>query len=261
MGFLNQNGLRYYQFDQFDAQVVTHAIFTRRGGTSPKPWDSLNMGNLVGDGRERVEANRRMAFQALGRDPASMYDVWQVHSARVVQVSTPKPVEKSHVQADGMLTDQPGVTLFMRFADCVPILLFDPLVRVVGVVHAGWRGTVQKIASIAVQEMVARYGSHPADIQAGIGPSISVGWYEVGEEVKAQVAQAFGAKAERLLPTSAGRTTFDLWEANRILLTEAGLEKIEISGVCTASHPEDWFSYRAEGPPTGRFGVLIGLKA
>ena len=219
------------------------------------------MGGLVGDGIERVEANRLRAFQAMGRDPNSMYDVWQVHSARVVSVVAPRPANAVHVQADGLITNHPGVTLFMRFADCVPLLLFDPVRRVVGLVLAGWRGTVKKIAVAAVQEMVTGYGSQPTDIRAGIGPSISARMYEVGEEVVARGQEAFGSQAERLLPKFKERVSFDLWEANRILLAEAGLEQIEISGVCTASNPQDWFSYRAEKAPTGRFGVLIGLKA
>ena len=261
MGFVNQNGLRYYHFDSFDDEIVTHAMFTRQGGTSPKPWESLNMGSVVGDDKRRVEANRRRAFQALERDPASMHDVWQVHSARVARVDVPRAPEMIHTQADGMLTDQPEVTLFMRFADCVPLLLFDPVKQVVGLIHAGWRGTVKKIATEAVQEMVTGYGSRPRDIRAGIGPSISAERYEVGDEVVAQVEEAFGSQATRLLPKQAGRVNFDLWEANRILLADAGLEQIEIAGVCTASNLEDWYSYRAEEGPTGRFGVLIGLKA
>ncbi len=261
MVFSQQNGLRYYRFESFDGALVTHAVFTRQGGTSPKPWASLNMGSLVGDATDRVEANRRRAFQAVGRDPNSMYDVWQVHSASVVRVDKPRPADAVHIQADGLITNQPGVTLFMRFVDCVPLLLFDPVRRVVGLVHAGWRGTVKKIAVTAVQEMVAGYGSRATDIRAGIGPSISARMYEVGEEVVAQVREAFGPQAERLLPKFKQRVSFDLWEANRILLAEAGLVQIENSGVCTASNLQDWFSYRAEEAPTGRFGVLIGLKA
>lgn len=139
MPFHQVKSIRYYTFDIFDSTALTHAVFTRQGGLSPKPWESLNVGAsaMVLDDHQRVRNNRIRAFQALGRDPDSMYDVWQVHSADVVCADHPRPDDVPHVKADAILTDNPAVTLFMRFADCVPILLHDPVRRVVGVVHAG----------------------------------------------------------------------------------------------------------------------------
>jgi YfiH family protein len=260
MPFHKSGGIRYFKFDSFDHPSITHAVFTRKGGFSPKPWDSLNMGALVGDDRKRVDKNRILAFRTMGRDPESIYDVWQVHSAEVVNAEAPRPPDVPHIKSDAILTNNPKVTLFMRFADCVPILLFDPAQRVVGLVHAGWQGTVKKVVAATVNTMVKSFGSQPAKIQAGIGPSIAAHHYQVGPEVVDKVYQAFGDHAEGLLPSQDGAVQFDLWAANRILLRQVGVEQIETSNLCTACHLEDWFSHRAEDGKTGRFGVLIGLN-
>ena len=114
------DGLRYYTFDSLADCGVTQAIFTRQGGVSPEPWAALNLGGTVGDDPQRVAENRLRAFQAVGRSSASLYDVWQVHGDEVVIANAPRPPHTPHLKADAMLTDRPEVTLFMRFADCVP---------------------------------------------------------------------------------------------------------------------------------------------
>jgi YfiH family protein len=147
----------------------------------------------------------------------------------------------------------------MRFADCVPILLYDPLKRAVGIVHAGWEGTVKQIAAAAVRAMTANFGSRPADILAGIGPSIGPDHYEVGVDVIARVRSTFGEVAEGLLPQRGERHHFDLWAANQATLQQAGVGRVEVAGICTACHREDWYSHRAESGRTGRFGALIAI--
>jgi YfiH family protein len=149
----------------------------------------------------------------------------------------------------------------MRFADCVPILFHDPKKHIVGITHAGWLGTVRGAASVTVKAMQDRYGCRPEHIVAGIGPSIGVDHYEVGAEVISQFREMLGAEAERVIESRNGSMYLDLWTANYIQLKTAGLEQIEISGVCTACHLEDWFSHRAEKGKTGRFGALIALQA
>jgi hypothetical protein len=221
------------------------------------------VGATVGDDAERVRQNRLRSFQALGRSYESLFDVWQVHGAQVVCAQAPRPPQSTHQKADAILTDQPYVTLFMRFADCVPIFLFDPIKNVVGLVHAGWLGTVQYTAAAAIQAMEACYGSRPPDILAGIGPSIGAHHYEVGPEVVTQVQAAFGADASALLGSSngahEGRALLDLWAANRLVLERAGVRRIEIAGICTACSMEDWYSHRGEKGQTGRFGALIAI--
>lgn len=258
MPFLDVDALRLFRFESLNGFDVTHALLTRRGGVSPPPWHSLNVGGGVGDDLARVVANRLRAFAALGCDPESIHDVWQVHSAEVVRADAPR-AGAPLVRADAMVTDRPGVTLFMRFADCVPILLVDPRRRAIGLAHAGWLGTVRKTAAAAVRALIRAYGSRARDLWAGIGPSIAAHHYPVGEEVAEQVRQVFGAEARRHLLERDGRVHFDLWSANRALLEAEGVGTVEVAGLCTACDTQAWYSHRAEGGRTGRFGALLGL--
>ena len=265
MPFYQSNGLRYYKFDSLMRRGVTHAVFTRQGGVSPHPWTSLNVGGTVGDEVARVIENRHRSFHALGKDPGSIHDVWQVHGSQVVFVEKPRPQQEPYVKADVMLCDRPEVGLFMRFADCVPILLFDPKVKVVGLVHTGWQGTVRRAAEAAVNALQAHYRCHPGDILAAIGPSIGPHHYEVGPEVVDQVEKSFHSTSRDLLESTDGdgidgKALFDLWKANRLILEESGVRQIEVCEICTACHPEDWYSHRGEGGQTGRFGALFALE-
>ena len=260
MPFESTAGIRYYQFERL-GDGLTQAVFTRQGGCSPDPWTALNLGGTVGDDPGRVRENRNRALLALNRAPESVYDVWQVHGVSVAIAEAPRLPETPHLQADTILTNTPGITLLMRFADCVPIFLHDPVRKVVGISHAGWMGTVRGTVRMAVEAMQARFGSTPGDILAGIGPSIGPDHYEVGPDVVSQVRQAFGQSASRLLTDHAGATHFDLWTANRLALEKAGVWQIELAGLCTACHTEDWYSHRAERGRTGRFGAIIALNS
>jgi len=262
MQFISRNGVRYLTFDIFPLDFI-HAVFTREGGSSPEPWDSLNVGGTVGDETERVLENRYRSFKALGRDRQSIFDVWQVHSADVVLANVPHPRENERpvYKADSILTDNPGVTLFMRFADCTPILLYDPVMRVAGLTHAGWQGTVRRAAGEAVRSMRAAYNSKPENILAAIGPSIGPDHYQVGTNVIEQVQYSFGRESNNLLIKNNEGYHFDLWAANKLDLTQAGVEQIEVAELCTACQPSDWYSHRAQKGKTGRFGVLAAVAA
>jgi len=257
MPFTHQDNLRYFQFNNLQTR---HAIFTRQGGLSPEPWNSLNVGGTVGDDRTRVRANRNLSLQVLGCVPESVFDVWQVHSADVVYATAPRPDSEPVRQADIILTDKPDLTLYMRFADCVPIMVYDPHKGVVGVAHAGWMGTLRDVATATITAMKKQYDSNPADIVAGIGPSIGPDHYEVGSDVILQVKQKFGDESELLLKSHHDKIHFDLWKTNQILLERAGVGNIEIAEICTACNTHDWFSHRAEKGRTGRFGALIALQ-
>ena len=259
MPFDDVAGLRFFRFGLLTRQRVVHAILTRRGGTSPEPWASLNVGATVGDDLGRVRDNRRMALRSLGRSPESVFDVWQVHSADVILAEAPRG-EAPPQKADAILTDRPDVTLMMRFADCVPILLHDPARHVVGIVHAGWLGTVRQVLRRAIEQMQEGYGCRPADICAGIGPSIASHHYPVGPEVVAAFREAFGPASETHLATQDDGTHLDLWSANQALLRDSGVGQIEVAGLCSACDTQDWYSHRAERGRTGRFGALIALE-
>ena len=260
MPFQEQNGLRFYSFDIF-SDAIKQAVFTRRGGISPAPWHSLNLGGSVGDDPARVAENRVRVFQSMGCEPASIHDVWLVHGTSIVYADAPRPLEKPSAQADILFTDNPNVSLFMRFGDCVPIMFHDPIKNIIGIAHAGWMGTVRGVAKAAVEGMQSHYGCKPENIVAGIGPSIGVDHYEVGADVISQFHEKHNHDADQVLQTRNGSTFLDLWTANIIQLQNAGVEQIQVSGVCTACHLNDWFTHRAEKGKTGRFGALMALQA
>lgn len=262
MPFQNAGALRYFTFESLNNLPLTHAVFTRRGGASQGSFAELNVGATVGDEQANVTENLERAFAAVGRPRSSMFDSWLAHGTYTLIAKAPRPPEWARPpKADIILTNKPDVTLFMRYADCVPILLFDPVKKAISLAHAGWRGTVQKVLAKAIEAMQKEYASNPADLVACIGPAICTDHYEVGADVIAEVRAAFGESANDLLPTVNGSTHFDLVGANRLTLEEAGVRQIESADLCTATNTDDWFSHRASGGRTGRFGVLLALKS
>ncbi len=259
MPFHRKNGLRYFTFALL--ADLPHAVFTRQGGVSPPPWDSLNVGGSVGDDLHNVYENRRRAFLTLERDPASIFDSWLVHDTGVIYVDAPRDLTLKPPQADILITHRPDVTLFMRYADCVPLLLYDPVQQVIAVAHAGWLGTVRNVVQATLEAMHRRYGTNPKQVRAAIGPSIGPDHYEIGADVIERVRSAFPEQASQVLIARGDRVYFDLWEANRLQLEAAGVQEIEVARLCTACHLEDWYSHRAERGKTGRFGVLLALPS
>jgi YfiH family protein len=227
---------------------------------SPSPWASLNLGGTVGDDRPRVLENKRRALEVAGRGENSLHEVWQVHSADVVHARAPRG-QHALVQADAMITSNPQVTLLMRFADCVPVFLYDPARQAIALAHAGWLGTVRRIVVQAVRAMRDAFGTQPAELLAGLGPSIGPDHYAVGNDVVQAIRQALGPLADELLTVREGQVYLDLWLANRRLLEDEGVSSIELAGLCTACHLDDWYSHRGEGGKTGRFGALMALSA
>ena len=263
MPFKTINDLRYYSFSNLEDKGVTQAVFTRQGGVSEAPFDTLNLGNTVGDDRENVAANKAKVFASLDLDINYHYEVWQVHGNTVVCTNGAKPDNQYHERADAILTNQPGLTLMMRFADCVPVFLVDPVKGVIGIVHAGWIGTSKKVVEKAVETMQEIFSTNPEDIFAAIGPSIGAEHYEVDLRVVREMNASFGLDAGKVLKSKNGDDTkyyLDLWRANEIILKRSGVNNIEIAGLCTACNLDDWYSHRAEAGNTGRFGALISLS-
>ncbi|NWG17865.1 MAG: peptidoglycan editing factor PgeF [Chloroflexi bacterium] len=255
---VEQNGLCYYQFESWPD--IKQGIFTRSGGVSAAPWDSLNMGGNVGDEPAAVRENHERMYGALGLNGGRVCTVWQVHSADTVIANGPVRGRRWLALADGMVTDRPDTPLTMRFADCTPLLFYDPVRGVIGIAHAGWRGTVQGVGANTVRTMMQAYGCKPADIRAGIGPSIGPASYQVGEEVVAAVQAYFGTTDGLIRRDPAdGSAYLNLWEANRRDLQRVGVEQIEIAGLCTAERTDEFFSHRAEKGRTGRFGAVLSL--
>jgi YfiH family protein len=253
-----KNGLVYYQFSVLaDCGPLSHGIFTRLGGVSPPPFAALNLGNSVGDDPRAVQENHERVCRALGIRCDVLVTSHLKHTARVLEVG-PAQGGSCVGQADGLICQAPGVYLIMRFADCVPLLLYDPVRHVVGIAHAGWRGTLAGVARSVARVMVEG-GCRPKDIRVGIGPSVGPCCYEVGPEVVAAARQAGWPVGELFWPGNGPRPHFDLWEANRRQLLNLGIEQIEVAGLCTACHSDEFYSHRAEQGRTGRFGAVIGV--
>jgi YfiH family protein len=253
--------LVYYCFHSLSSgDGLVHGMFTRLGGYSRPPWDSLNTGHTVGDEPAAVDANHRAICEALGLPERQLVSPHQVHGTRVVAVG---PADRGCLieRADALITAAPGVTLMLRFADCVPVWMHDPMRHAVGLAHAGWRGMVAGVVPETVRAMADTFGSQARDLRAGIGPSIGPCCYEVGPDVAEAVEEAFAWELETLLePCGAGKWHLDLWSAIRQQLAGVGVEQIETAGICTACHTEEWFSHRAEAGKTGRMGAVIALQ-
>jgi polyphenol oxidase len=259
---INGSGPVYYQFEQWsNSKAFTHAVFTRHGGVSRADWSSLNIGGTVGDDPQAVERNLQLSYAALELDAAKACNVWQVHSADSVVANGPMPGRRWLARADSMVTNRHDIPLLMRFADCVPVLFYDPRQHAIGIAHAGWRGTVAQVVVNTLYAMRDAFGTYPADVQAAIGPSIGPDHYQVGPEVVAAVQRSFGTLEGLIRYASDGSAYLNLWEANRLALERAGVQQIEVAGLCTASNVTDFYSHRAEHGKTGRFGAVIALRA
>ena len=253
-------GLKYYQFETLLYNELTQAVFSRLGGVSPTPWKSLNLGGTVGDDPDRVQKNKKKLLEAIGYSSLQLSQVHQVHSAKVVVVSEPDNNKSGLIRADAMITNIPGILLLMRFADCVPILFYDPVKKAAGIAHAGWRGTVKEVACSTVNEMEKQFGTNPSDLIAGIGPSIGPDHYQVGIDVIDAVKNTYGDNWDQMLNPGPDDVKFNLWKANEISLKKAGVIDIETAGICTGCSLSEWFSHREENGKTGRFAAVIGLK-
>lgn len=254
------NTIPYFEFSTMPADGASrHAVFTRRGGVSAAPFDSLNLSTSVADDPARVEENRLRAYGVLGRTVQSAVHAHLLHNADVCRVTSAQHGQVGG-RYDGLVTDEPGCGLTMNFADCSPILVYDPRKRAIGLGHAGWKGAVKDLPGALVRAMQQEFGSDPAELWAGVGPSIGPCCYEVGEPLVSAVRAAY-AQPEELFRNNGGeRPHFDLPAANQLRLQQAGVEHIELAGLCTACHTELFYSHRAEGGRTGRFGVLFLLS-
>jgi YfiH family protein len=237
---------------------LVHAVATRHGGVSPAPFASLNLSAHVGDDPAYVDENLNRLHHALALDRASTVDASQAQAEQVAPVTARE--RGSRIKGvDGLITDTRGVNLMLRFADCVPILLYDPAHHAIGLAHAGWRGTVKKVLTNTVIAMHERFETRPGDLVASIGPSIGPCCYEIGEDVRAKMEAAYGGDDE-LVVIRNGSMFLDLWQANAVQLRTLGVRDIHIAGVCTADHTNDFFSWRGENARTGRFAALISLR-
>ncbi len=236
-----------------------HALVTRLGGASRPPYASLNLGSSVGDDPADVEENHRRLFAALDLSRAAVVSPHQVHSAHVATVGL-SDGGSIIPETDALVTSQPGLALLLRFADCVPVLFYDPTHCVVGLAHAGWRGVAARVVPATVAHLVKTFDTHPDDLWAGIGPAIGRHHYAVSEAVVDAVRDTL-PPGTRVALKEADQWTLDLPGAVHTQLTALGVHNIDNAEICTACRTDEWYSHRAEGGRTGRFGALIVLDS
>jgi YfiH family protein len=251
-----KRGLTYYQSPQLRSlPFLIHAFTTRIGGVSVGYYSSLNFSVREGDPEEHVKKNFQIIADAFDVSPEQFLTVRQVHGDGILVMKGPdfRIPEGKPLEYDGIITDQTGIAVGVKTADCVPILIVDKIKRIIGVVHAGWRGTALKIAAKAVMRFREDFSSETGDMVAAIGPSIGPCCYQVDEQVYRAMEHGgaepyFGPCEEN------GRWMLDLPSLNRQHLVEAGLsaESVGMSGLCTACLPDLFYSHRGESGRTGR---------
>jgi len=261
---------------------LVHGFSTRPGGVSPlEGKQTLNLGFMEWDTRENVAENRRLLQAALKAETLTLAPLKQIHSD-AIHLFNAAPAHPC--KGDASATNRPGLLLGVQTADCVPILLVDPQKRAVAAIHAGWKGTLSRIAEKAVGRMRLEFGSKPAELLAAIGPSIGPCCYEVGAEFVTKFSAQFADASEYFDEPRTGdepnplqwlnmappghqppprNVHLDLPKANRVQLLAAGLRQQNIfsSGLCTACHTNYFFSHRKDGALSGRLMSVIGIRA
>lgn len=248
----NKDGLTYAASTKLDG--ATHAFLGRSGGVSLAPFASLNTGRHVNDDPKDAEENRGRIKKTFGVENDNLVIVNQVHGTKVLNIEDTVPPEMT--EADAIITARTGIAIAVQTADCVPILLFEPDKKIIGAVHAGWRGTLDNIAAKTIGAMAETFDIQPSKIRAAIGPSIGSCCYEVSEDITGRFSN--NMNYENNNAAIKGRH-IDLPIINRIQLQEAGLASanIETIDICTACRSDIFFSHRKEGGRTGRQLSLI----
>lgn len=260
--------LHFESFLPFDQLV--HFTTTRQGGVSISNFESFNLGNYSEDSAENINENRKTLCKSLNFSKLSLITPHQIHDDKILIIDDNFFNLSFHerkdtlVGKDAIITSLKQIYIAVTTADCVPVLLFSPEKKVIGAVHAGWRGTVKRILQKTVSLMIDHYNCNPMRIYAAIGPSIGVNAFEVGNEVyEAFQREGFYMPSISFVHPETAKYHIDLWEANRQQLIHCGIpgNQIEISGLCTYSQPERFFSARRLGIASGRMLTGIGIKA
>ena len=247
-----------HEFESLSADGLVHAVFTRLGGVSRGPFATLNVGSNVGDDEAALAENHARIYAHLGTRGDRVASARQVHGNRVAEVNAAGGGQV-RPNTDGLVTRTPEIGLLLRFADCQPVLLYDPENHALGLVHAGWRGVAQGIARRAVAAMQGAFGSRPEALLAGLGPAIGPCHYTVGKEVAAVMAYAL-PDWHKAMSADGDGWRLDLSVANAQQLAVAGVRQIEQAHLCTACHSDEFFSHRADNGRTGRFATVAYLK-
>ena len=265
-----ENGVPYLSFPMLESEsFIEHGFSTRKGGVSTGIYESMNLTFNLEDDPENVSENFRRMAAALHTVPEKMVYSKQTHTTNVLKIEEHHKGmgivrERDFDNIDGLVTNVPGICLVTFYADCVPLYFVDPVKKAIGLSHSGWRGTVGKIGKVTIELMQKTYGSDPEDIIAAIGPSICRDCYEVSGDVIQQFRENFDEAywPELFYKKENGKYQLNLWEANRIVLQEAGIpqEQIAVTNICTCCNSELLFSHRASQGKRGNLGAFLMLE-
>lgn len=270
MRLKTKNDVPYFIFQNLEnTNLVRHGFSTRMGGVSKAHLSSMNLSFSRGDEDENVRENFKRMGMAIGYQVEDLVLSDQTHTTNIRVVTEEDrgkgfTKDRDYHEIDGLITNVPGLMLATFYADCVPLFFVDPVKKAIGLSHSGWKGTVHRMGAKTIQKMQESFGSRPEDIQAAIGPSICQDCYEVSEDVALKFTEEFKGQsnAELLYQKENGKYQLNLWKANEIVLTEAGIlpEHLAITNVCTCCNPDKLFSHRASLGKRGNLGAFLGLK-
>lgn len=256
-----------YSFESFRAfPQLTTFVTSRHGGFSTGNYTSFNPSPYSGDDAEAVRRNLDKLYTSLPQRPTAIIRPRQVHGIEVRVIDRLFLLQSDTVQKrlltgiDALITSLPGYAVCVSTADCIPVIIYDRRHEAVAAVHAGWRGTVQRILQHVLQQMSRLYDTKGEDVYAAIGPGISMKAFEVGQEVYDEFSKAgFDLSAISMWNAKSGKHHIDLWKANSQQLEAFGIPSshIEYSNICTFTQPDDFFSARRLGKDSGR--ILTGI--
>jgi polyphenol oxidase len=247
----SSSGLSCLQFESLEKTGLSHSVFTRKGGVSASPYESLNISYNTGDLPSSIGKNLELIKGQMGA--SQIVSMNQVHGIDVAVFHKGDHNDYAVRNADAIITDVPMLGIMVKQADCQGVILHDPVRDVAAVVHCGWRGNVQNILGVALLRMMSEFGCETRDIVAAIGPSLGPCCSEF-----TTYREIF---PRDFITHMVSENHFNLWEVSRMQLLRAGLnkEKIETAGICTKCNTDLFYSYRGEGE-TGRFGTVAMLK-
>ena len=276
--------LEYLTFSSFEnLPGIRHLFSTRVGGVSEGIFATMNLSFTRGDKEEAVLENYRRIAEALAMEQkeASTKPVSytlknfvcsdQTHTTNIRVVTKEdagKGVvrERDYKDVDGLITKEKGLILSTFYADCVPLYFVDPVKKVIGLSHSGWRGTAEKMGKCTVERMKEVFGCNPVDIYAAIGPSICQNCYEVSADVAEAFSETFHGDRMKLnqilMPKEGQKFQLNLWKANELILLETGIlpQHIEVTDYCTSCHANFLFSHRASNGKRGNLGAFLVLE-
>lgn len=254
--------------DQFSGRIA-HGFSTRKGGVSKGPYKSMNLGLDTGDQRENILFNYMEFTKALGIRYKNLVIPVQKHTTEIRIVSGEDrgqgmTREQNEEPADGLMTNEPGLGLCIRTADCVPVYLYDPENEAIALLHSGWRGTAGQISEKAVGMMQKEYGTDPGKLIACIGPSVCKDCYEVSEDLYSAFSEAYSEREMQDIFSEgkdASHFQLDLWKAISVTLQRAGVasENLHVTDLCTCHNPELLFSYRFQRERRGLNAAVLML--